>query len=80
MQLAQPYVISSMRLLLWDCDDRRYSYYVEVSTNQRNWDMVANKSREPCKSWQTLHFNPIPVVYIRIVGTDNTANEVLTIH
>jgi len=76
VQLAQPYVISTMRLLLWDCDDRRYSYYVEVSTNQRNWEMVANKCQDPCKSWQTLRFSPLPVVYIRIVGTDNTANEV----
>ncbi|CAG7824469.1 unnamed protein product, partial [Allacma fusca] len=47
VQLAQPYVISTMRLLLWDCDDRRYSYYVEVSTNQRNWEMVANKCQDP---------------------------------
>jgi BTB/POZ domain-containing protein 9 len=76
VQLAQPYVISSMRLLLWDCDDRSYSYYIEVSTNQRNWEMVCNRSREKCKSWQTIRFPPVPVVYIRIVGTDNTANEV----
>jgi len=65
-----------MRLLLWDCDDRSYSYYIEVSTNQRNWEMVCNKSREKCKSWQIIRFQPIPVVYVRIVGTDNTANEV----
>jgi len=76
IQLAQPYVVSSMRLLLWDCDDRSYSYYIEVSTNQRNWEMVCNKSREKCKSWQMIRFQPIPVVYVRIVGTDDTANEV----
>jgi len=69
-------VISSMRLLLWDCDDRYYSFYIEVSGNQRNWEMVANKSRERCQSWQLLRFAPTPVVYIRIVGTDNSANEV----
>ncbi|CAL8111942.1 unnamed protein product [Orchesella dallaii] len=76
VQLAQPYVISSMRLLLWDCDDRSYSYYIEVSTNQRHWEMVCNRSRENCKSWQAIRFDPIPVVYIRIVGTNNSANEV----
>jgi len=76
VQLAQPYVVASMRLLLWDCDDRSYSYYIEVSTNQRSWEMVCNRSREKCKSWQSIKFPPIPVVYIRIVGTDNTANEV----
>lgn len=80
VQLAQPYVISSMRLLLWDCDDRSYSYYIEVSTNQRHWEMVCNRSRENCKSWQTIRFNPLPVVYIRIVGTNNSANEVSIIN
>ncbi|XP_066602241.1 BTB/POZ domain-containing protein 9 isoform X2 [Prorops nasuta] len=77
VQLGQPYMIDSMRLLLWDCDDRSYSYYVEVSGNSWNWEVVADKSREACRSWQTLRFEPArPVVFIRIVGTHNTANEV----
>ena len=64
------------RLLLWDCDDRSYSYYVEVSVNQRDWEVVCDRSRENCKSWQTIRFPRRPVVYIKIVGTHNTANEV----
>ncbi len=64
------------RLLLWDCDDRSYSYYVEVSANQRDWDVVCDRARENCKSWQTITFPKRPVVYIKIVGTHNTANEV----
>ncbi|XP_023209936.1 BTB/POZ domain-containing protein 9-like, partial [Centruroides sculpturatus] len=76
IQLAQPYMIDSMRLLLWDCDDRSYSYYVEVSIDQQHWTMVADKQSEKCKSWQTICFAPRPVVFIRIVGTHNTANEV----
>jgi len=76
IQLAQPYVISSMRLLLWDCDDRSYSYCIEVSTDHEKWVMVANRSKMKCKSWQVLTFKPIPVVYIRIAGIHNTANEV----
>lgn len=76
VQLSQPYVVSSMRLLLWDCDARTYSYYVEVSTNQQNWCRVADKTKEQCRSWQTLHFEARPVTFIRIVGTRNTANEV----
>ncbi|PIK52134.1 putative BTB/POZ domain-containing protein 9 [Apostichopus japonicus] len=76
VQLSQPYVVSSMRLLLWDCDARTYSYYVEVSTNQQNWCKVADKTKDQCRSWQTLHFEPRPVTFIRIVGTRNTANEV----
>lgn len=28
------------------------------------------------RSWQTLTFSPITVVFFRIIGTKNTANEV----
>ncbi|XP_021572266.1 BTB/POZ domain-containing protein 9 [Carlito syrichta] len=76
VQLAQPYMIGSIRLLLWDCDDRSYSYYVEVSTNQQQWTMVADKTKVTCKSWQSVTFERQPASFIRIVGTHNTANEV----
>lgn len=73
---GQPYIISSLRLLLWDCDDRSYSYYIESSINIWEWEMVVDNTRENCKSWQVIRFPPRPVVFIRIVGTHNTANEV----
>ena len=76
VQLAQPYLIDSMRLLLWDIDDRAYSYYIEVSGDYQNWEMVADCTKEFCKSWQSIKFDRRPVVYIKIVGTNNTANEV----
>ncbi|XP_072390147.1 BTB/POZ domain-containing protein 9 isoform X1 [Diabrotica undecimpunctata] len=76
IQLGQPYIISSLRLLLWDCDDRSYSYYIESSINIWEWEMVVDNTRESCKSWQVIRFSPRPVVFIRIVGTHNTANEV----
>ncbi|RWS10709.1 BTB/POZ domain-containing protein 9-like protein [Dinothrombium tinctorium] len=76
VQLAQPYMIDSMRLLLWDIDSRTYSYYIEVSTDQQTWKMVVDKRNESCRSWQLIRFPRRPVVFIRIVGTFNTANEV----
>merc|ERR1719319_1937233 len=76
VQLGQPYALDSMRLLLWDCDERSYSYYIEVSVNQRDWDVVCDRTREACRSWQSISFPRRPVVFIRIVGTHNTANEV----
>ncbi|ELK16559.1 BTB/POZ domain-containing protein 9 [Pteropus alecto] len=66
----------SPKLLLWDCDDRSYSYYVEVSTNQQQWTMVADRTKVSCKSWQSVTFERQPASFIRIVGTHNTANEV----
>ncbi|XP_073349487.1 BTB/POZ domain-containing protein 9 isoform X2 [Pagrus major] len=76
IQLAQPYSITSLRLLLWDCDERSYSYYIEVSTNQQQWTKVIDRTRVACRSWQTLKFDKQPASFIRIVGTHNTANEV----
>ncbi|XP_034107142.1 BTB/POZ domain-containing protein 9 [Drosophila albomicans] len=76
VRLGQPYYVGSMRLLLWDCDDRTYSYYIETSTNRKNWQTVVDKRTEKARSWQNLHFAPRPIVFIRIVGTRNTANEI----
>ncbi|CAH0718693.1 unnamed protein product, partial [Brenthis ino] len=76
VQLAQPYLLSSLRMLLWDCDYRHYSYYVEVSLNYWNWDTVADRTRDACRSWQVIYFPPRPVSIIRIVGTNNSVNEV----
>lgn len=38
--------------------------------------MLVDRTRENCQSWQLIKFAPRPVVFIRIVGTHNTANEV----
>uniref|UniRef100_UPI00358E8E57 BTB/POZ domain-containing protein 9 n=1 Tax=Myxine glutinosa TaxID=7769 RepID=UPI00358E8E57 len=76
VQLAQPFLVSSIRLLLWDCDDRSYKYYVEVSTNLQQWTRVADRTNMTCKSWQRITFVRCVVSFIRIVGTHNTANEV----
>lgn len=75
VQLAQPYVLSSMRLLLWDCDDRSYAFDIYVSIDRKNWQLVVRKD-ELCRSWQYMEFDPRPVVYFQVVGTHNTANEV----
>jgi len=38
------------RLLLWDCDERSYSYYVELSTNQQHWVRVIDHTKVACRS------------------------------
>ena len=70
------FILFYCRLLLWDCDERSYSYYIEVSNNERDWEVVWDRSKVPCRSWQTITFPRRPIVYIRITGTYNTANEV----
>uniref|UniRef100_A0AC34R9G0 BTB domain-containing protein n=2 Tax=Panagrolaimus sp. JU765 TaxID=591449 RepID=A0AC34R9G0_9BILA len=74
VQLPQPYLIDSIGLLLWDCDDRTYSYFIEVSVDQTNWTKVV--SEEKVSSWRKVFFDLQPVVFIKIVGTYNSANEV----
>lgn len=76
MQLGQPYFIGSCRLLLWDCDERSYSFYIQTSTDQSNWDMVVDRRNVQLKSWQHFNFDPRPVVFIKIVGTYNSVNEI----
>lgn len=76
VQLPQPYLIDSMKLLLWDIDSRTYSYYIEVSVDNENWVRVHDKSKQACRSWQMIRFPMRPVVFVKIVGTHNTANEV----
>lgn len=55
---------------------RSYSYYVDVSMDQKDWVRVVDHSKYLCRSWQELYFPPKVVRYIRIVGTHNTVNKV----
>jgi hypothetical protein len=81
------------RLLLWDCDNRSYSYYIETSYDNMTWSRAVDKQTVACRyhtccalfhrtlpfrssSWEILTFSPRIVVFIRICGTHNTANEV----
>lgn len=76
ISFPQPYLVSTMRLLLWDRDDRYYSYYIESSVNGKTWKRIVDKTNEECRSWQNLEFEPEIISYVRIVGTHNSANEV----
>lgn len=69
IQLGQPYHIRSMRLLLWDRDDRKYRFYIETSLDRKIWKMAVDKRSEDSRSWQSLQFEVRLCVYIRIVGT-----------
>ncbi|XP_068155599.1 BTB/POZ domain-containing protein 9-like [Drosophila tropicalis] len=81
VRLRQPYHVGSIRLLLWDRDNRHYSFYIETSTNYVDWMMAVDKRNEEVRSWQNFYFTPRPVVYIRVVGTRSRANhEIRLVH
>lgn len=35
VQLNHPYIINCIKMLLWDRDNRSYSYFIQVSEDQR---------------------------------------------
>lgn len=43
-------ILFIVRVLLWDLDERRYSYYIEVSCDQQSWVKVVDKTKEECRS------------------------------
>lgn len=44
--------------------------------DQKDWIKLIDHSDYFCRSWQYLYFEPRVVLYIRIVGTNNTVNRV----
>ncbi len=76
VKLGMQCIINHVRMLLWDRDNRSYSYFIEVSMDQKDWVRVVDHSKYLCRSWQDLYFTPRVVRYIRIVGTYNTINKV----
>ena len=37
---------------------RAYSYYIDVSMDQKDWVRVVDYSNYYCRSWQDLFFSP----------------------
>lgn len=46
------------------------------SIDQKVWFRIIDHTEYSCRSWQYLYFEPRVVLYIRIVGTNNTVNKV----
>ena len=54
---------------LADSLHRAYSYRVESSMDQVNWEVIADFSKFKGRSWQTIYFPDRRVKYIGITGT-----------
>ena len=70
--------ISSMRLLLWDLDNRYYRYKIEASSNNTTWITIVDRTdpTNECRSWQDISFNPpIQARYLRLTGTYNSSSQ-----
>ncbi|XP_050435261.1 BTB/POZ domain-containing protein 9-like isoform X3 [Adelges cooleyi] len=77
VQLAQPYVLSSMRILLNDGNSRTCGYIIHVSVNNEDWELIVDNSKKPARSWQLFKFDPTPIVYIRISAVRTSKKDEL---
>lgn len=68
VRLGNPYIINCIRLLLWDRDQRSYSYYIEVSLDGHSWITVVDYSHYLCRSWQEVFFTPHCIRYTTLCG------------
>jgi hypothetical protein len=77
--LKDSFTIDSIRILLWDRDDRYYRYKLEVCPDDKGaaWVLVADHTAEAeqRRSWQVVRFKPQPVRLIRLTGTYNSSNS-----
>jgi len=83
VQLAQPYILDSIRLELDGevdpvADEKhRFSYSVEVSIDNNNWEKICERGApgNTESGWQNITFSSRPVVFARIKGTGTTRKE-----
>ena len=74
LDLKSVCAISSMRLLLWDLDNRYYWYRIEASSNGTTWITIVNNTAGTWRSWQDIRFSPtIQARYLRLTGTLNSS-------
>lgn len=52
-----------------------YCILLKGSINQDHWVRLIDHTDYYCRSWQYLYFEPKVIMYIRIVGTNNTVNK-----
>ncbi|KAJ3659679.1 hypothetical protein Zmor_011354 [Zophobas morio] len=76
IKLGFPAVINHIRMCLYDGNLRTFRYYVEVSTDQKEWKKVIDYSNFGCRSYQHLYFEKEVVQYVKVVGTYSSLNEI----
>ena len=75
VKLPRTYLLSEIRLLLWDKDGRFYRYVVETSLDGKTYHTAADRSQGQWRSWQKLTFEPRPARYIRLHGLYNSSSD-----
>ncbi|XP_050435281.1 BTB/POZ domain-containing protein 9-like [Adelges cooleyi] len=77
VQLAQPYMLSSLRMLINDGESETCGYIIHVSANDEDWKIIVDKSNKSTRSMQLLKFDATPIVYIRVTAVRTSENDKL---
>lgn len=75
VDLGRTRTVSAIRLHLWDEDDRKYKFILQMSTNKRTWYMVANRTGRGVQGVQNFNIGGKRIRYLRIQGLGNTENK-----
>lgn len=73
LQLNQPYYIGSLRMLLGcaGSHSNQYSFYIETSLDNENWQMAVDKRDDSLSGWQQFEFEERTTVFVKIVGSQS---------
>ena len=74
VDLGTVHEINKIRILLYDLDNRRYSYRVFVSEDAASWDQVRSNPRAR-GGWQEIGLEDTKLQFIRVDGLGNTENR-----
>lgn len=72
IKLSRPCIVNRIEMLLWENDECRYSYsyYINVSSDGRNWRRVVDRTDQLHSLKQIHDIEPQIVKLIRIVGVN----------
>jgi hypothetical protein len=75
--ITLPAVVTIARIetLLWDLDDRTFTYRIETSSDGVEWDLAVDKSEGAWSSWQVDRFSARSAKYIRFTGLSNSSGQ-----
>jgi hypothetical protein len=75
VELPQPATVARTQMLLFDLDDRYYSYRIDTSVDGINWEPAMDKSTAKARGWQVDQFTPRTAKYIRLTGVRNSTRQ-----
>jgi len=75
IQMKRECMINKVEFLLWDQDDRTYSYILSSSMDGVNWSTLMDCTEMACSSKQTIFFHAKPIRFFSVIGTSNSHDE-----